>query len=279
MPPTDGSSARHNHYCAVRQNHRWKNAEFSDYLAGHGGGTGVDVGREIDGVSSAPASDSELPRMSFERSFANANMRVLPVQERSRGTVERILAAGIRLGKVGGVDGLNLQAVAVAAQVRLGAVYRYFSTPEDLVRTIVRMWIIERFDRDRRDLAGATFATRNDVVAHLVQNLQRAVGQLHDEPGVSGRMRQRLIQDYYEVPYAEIWALAGDVCDAMARSGIDTADPGSRVRLAAAWAAAAAYVKMTLMQAPRTCGSPAVQAALAGIFWSALGDGAGRPIA
>lgn len=194
--------------------------------------------------------DGDTLMAGTDRGFLLANMRALPVQPRARLTVSRILVAAHRIGARCGPEGLTLDAVAAVANVRLGTVYRYFSTPDDLIRTIVRLWVARRLARYRARFASVRFDSVDVVVEHLAAGVERALASYWAEGEVPGRVKLRLLRDYHELPHAEIWTLAGEVCAKMARDGLDPG-PDAPARLAMAFASASARVKMVLLNAPQ----------------------------
>ena len=220
--------------------------------------------------AAAPDRQSDALLNSVGRAFLNSNMRALPVQPRAQLTVDRIMTAGRGVGLRHGLEGLTLHAVATAANVRLGAVYRYFSTPDDLVRTMVRVWVTRLFGRYRDRLAATRFTSIEDVVEHLAESIERMVQNDFFEPEVPRRIRLMLYRDYHDVPYAELWRMAGDVRAAMLRDGVDPGAPDSEARLALAFASASAFCKMAVVHAPATIGTDYFRAQLRGFFRGAL---------
>jgi AcrR family transcriptional regulator len=69
--------------------------------------------------------------------------RKRPRQERSRATVETILAATARVLVKKGFDGLTTNAVAEAAGVSIGSLYQYFPSKEALVAALIEQHIEE----------------------------------------------------------------------------------------------------------------------------------------
>jgi AcrR family transcriptional regulator len=69
--------------------------------------------------------------------------RKLPSQERSRVTVDTILAATARVLVKKGFDGLTTNAVAEAAGVSIGSLYQYFPSKEALVAALIEQHIEE----------------------------------------------------------------------------------------------------------------------------------------
>jgi AcrR family transcriptional regulator len=193
--------------------------------------------------------DDLLP--SVDRAFLMANMRAQPLQPRALITVERIVGAARRVGLGSGYENLTLQAVAEAANVRLGAIYRYFSTPDDLIRMMVRLWMAGQFNRYRAKLAITSFDSIDGAIADLAGAIDKIVHLDEMEPGVPRRLIFRLLRDYHEVPHAEQWAMAGDIRAKLLADGLPVADDAdAQARLAMAFAATGAFAKMTILHAP-----------------------------
>jgi AcrR family transcriptional regulator len=203
------------------------------------------------------------------RSFTAMTMRTTPIQTRSLDTVRRIVTAGRRIALASN-ERPSLQAVADAANIQLAAVYRYFSSPDDLVRMIVRLWTVAVFDRYRNRLATVEFTSLAEVADHMTANLERFIRNGFNEARVSSRIKMLVMRDFHEVPYAEQWALAGDIVAAMARGGLDTSDPDIQARLALAFGSASGLVKMTMLHAPHLQGSVYFRTTLRGYFLAAL---------
>ena len=238
--------------------------------------TGVIEMRSEDGTDVTEAAIVEPVRpesavlQNVGRAFLNSNMRASPVQQRAQLTVDRIIAAGRGVGLREGREGFTLHAVAAAANIRLGAVYRYFSTPDDLIRTIVRVWVTRMFGRYRERLSVTRFKSTEDVVEHLAGSIERIIDNDLFEPEIPRRIRLMLYRDYHEVPYAELLQLAAEVRAAMSRDGIDSGAPENTVRLALAMASASALCKMAVVHAPETIKTDYFRAQLRGLFREAL---------
>jgi AcrR family transcriptional regulator len=228
--------------------------------------------RLLDPAPGAPASRQDIKRLlqGVSRPFMDMTMRATPVQPRALETVERILTTGRALGLRNGGRLPPLHQVANAAGMGLSALYRYFSTPGDVVRMLVRLWVVAQIDRFRATLQTARFASEADVADHVVQAIGRLLLNDMNEPGVPGRIRHRMARDYHNVAFEELWALAGDVRAAMTRDGLDTSDPEGHDRLALAFAGAAAVIKMCVLHAPGMRQSDYFQVALRDLFMGAL---------
>lgn len=199
--------------------------------------------------------DDLLPGV--DRAFLLANMRAMPLQPRALATVERIIDAARRVGLGGGYETLTLQAVADVANVRLGAIYRYFSTPDDLIRTMVRLWVAGQFDRYRAKLAATRFDSIDAAVEHMAASVDRIVQIGEIEPGIPRRLIVRLLRDFHEVPHSELWAMAGTIRSKLLADGVSIAtDADAQARLAMAFAGTSAFAKMAMLHAPQTLNTP-----------------------
>jgi AcrR family transcriptional regulator len=223
--------------------------------------------------------DDLLPGV--DRAFLLANMRAQPLQPRALITVERIIAAARRIGVTSGYDALTLQAVAELANVRLGAIYRYFSTPDDLIRTMVRLWVAGQFDRYRAKLAETRFDSLESAVEHMAASVDRIVHLGEMEPGVPRRLLLKLLRDYHEIPLTELWTMAGDIRAKLLADGAAIADdPDAQARLAMAFAATSAHAKMTILHAPHLLRSVQFSETIRQYFRDALAPiGPGPPAA
>ena len=227
---------------------------------------------DTDPTSVLPFVDGDVELSTVCPDFLRSNMRALPLQSRARLTVERILVAGRGIGQQRGFDGLTLDAVATAANVRLGAVYRYFSTPDDLIRIVVRLWIAARYERFRTGLAATQFGTTEGVVEYIAAGVERMLLHIEAEPMVSTRLKRKLMRDYHETPHAELWAMADEIRAAMARGGLNAGSADLQPRLAMAFAGASAFTKTALMNAPQMLTTDYFRDRLRDFFRDALAD-------
>jgi AcrR family transcriptional regulator len=74
-----------------------------------------------------------------------------PKQERSRASLERILAAATQLLQDRGYDGLTLNDVSRLSGVSIGAIYGRVTDKEGLVRA-VQVRVMETLEREQRDI-------------------------------------------------------------------------------------------------------------------------------
>jgi len=84
--------------------------------------------------------------------------RRLPVQQRSRERVQRILAAATELIASQGSDGLRMSEVAERAGISIGSLYQYFADRNALVRALA-----ERFQAEGRACIEAGLSRAGDV--------------------------------------------------------------------------------------------------------------------
>jgi AcrR family transcriptional regulator len=181
----------------------------------------------------------------------------------------RSLAAGRSLGmNIGRPPAL--QAVAAGAGVTLSAIYRYFSTPEDLVRMLVRLSALRHFARFRARIAAAEYRSEVELADKMAQSIVELIRNDLNEPGVPYRLRTMLIRDYHRIPYEDLWTLAGAVRVAMGRNGLGVGDPDLQARIALAFGAASGVLTMRVAQTGPLRDETYVALALRSIFLTAL---------
>jgi AcrR family transcriptional regulator len=108
------------------------------------------------------------------------SQRRSPVQERSQGTVQRVLAAASSL-LAGGVpvEGLTTAQIAAAAGLSVGALYRFFPDKQAIVDAIA----VRHMDRFHQQLAGVVMATLPaDAGAFLATVIDSFVAYLEGNP-------------------------------------------------------------------------------------------------
>lgn len=71
----------------------------------------------------------------------NLELRRTPAQGRAKRSVERIFEATKRLLDTGGLDQLNTNRIAAAADVSTGAIYNFFPNKEAILFSIVEGWL------------------------------------------------------------------------------------------------------------------------------------------
>jgi AcrR family transcriptional regulator len=205
----------------------------------------------------------------LSRPFAAVTLRSAPVQPRAVKTVERILAAGRGLGVNLGRPAA-LQAVAAGAGVTLSAVYRYFSTPEDVVRTLVRLAALRQLARLRTKIAAAKFTSTAELADRMAAAITELIRNDLNEPGVTHRLRAMLIRDYHRIAFEELWTVAGEVRAALRRNGVGGDDPDGQARMALAFGAASGLLNMRVAQTGPLHDEAHVALALRSIFLTAL---------
>ena len=146
--------------------------------------------------------------------------RKMPKQQRSKETVDVILAATARVLVKEGFDRASTNRIADAAGVSIGSLYQYFPSKEALVAALVERHIetmSETLQAEMRALAGAPLevAVRRMVTlmleAHAIEpELHRVlneqvprVGRLHRVHEVEERM-QTLARAYFAARRAEL---------------------------------------------------------------------------
>jgi AcrR family transcriptional regulator len=79
-----------------------------------------------------------------------------PKQARSRHTLHRLLTAAEALLEHGGLDAATVPAIAEAAGVSVGVVYRRFPDKDALLRAVYERFFTTAGDQNRRNLEGLT---------------------------------------------------------------------------------------------------------------------------
>ena len=104
------------------------------------------------------------------------NKRKSPVQERSRATVDTILAATARVLVSDGYNGCTTNRVAEVAGVSVGSLYQYFPSKDALVAELV-----ERHVNEIRDLVSAEVErARNLPMAEAVRAVVQLFAAAHE---------------------------------------------------------------------------------------------------
>jgi len=146
--------------------------------------------------------------------------RKMPKQQRSKETVDVILAATARVLVKEGFDRASTNRIADAAGVSIGSLYQYFPSKEALVAALVERHIETMSEALEAQMAALAHAPVAEVVrrmvvlmleAHAVEpELHRVlneqvprVGRLHRVHEVEARM-QRLGRVYFEARRAEL---------------------------------------------------------------------------
>jgi AcrR family transcriptional regulator len=105
--------------------------------------------------------------------------RRAPIQDRSRGRVERMLVVAAELIAAKGSDALRMAEVAEKAEVSIGTIYQYFPDKSAIVRTLA-----ERYNSQGREC------------------IRTELGKVHDREGL-GTAFAGLVDTYYGMFLAE----------------------------------------------------------------------------
>ena len=140
--------------------------------------------------------------------------RKLPQQQRSRDTVDVILAATARVLVKEGFDRASTNRIAEAAGVSIGSLYQYFPSKEALVAALVERHIEDMSAALQAEMAAVSEAPLATAVRRMVTLMMQAhavdpelhrvlneqvprVGRLHRVHEVEARMR-KLVRAYFE---------------------------------------------------------------------------------
>jgi AcrR family transcriptional regulator len=140
--------------------------------------------------------------------------RKMPKQQRSKETVDVILAATARVLVKEGFDRASTNRIAEAAGVSIGSLYQYFPSKEALVAALVERHIDSMAGQLEAEMTAVADAPLDVAVRRMVTLMMDAhavepelhrvlneqvprVGRLHRLHEVEARM-QRLARDYFE---------------------------------------------------------------------------------
>ncbi len=180
-------------------------------------------------------------------SFVNRTLRVTPRQQRAQETTEQLLVAAQRVAVRDGVAAATMQAVAESAGIGLKTAYRYFSSPGDMFRLLVRQRQSRMFAGFRSWLGEVQFSTAGDLARQIVIY---SVGSYMSDPRMPEALNRVILRDYHDIAFQEMRELAGDVVAAMARGGLEVDDPGLRGGIALALAGLGGAAKMAGLHDP-----------------------------
>ena len=187
------------------------------------------------------------PLNAMGKHFLTRTLNVTPAQSRSEVTLSRLLERAEGIARRHGEPGVTLKGLAEAANVSLTSVYRYFSSPEQVIRLIVRRIILRHFDRIRATMDKAVYETPEALAAYLAGVV--GGGFLTDETilrfGRNGR-----VEKYFDIAYAELNDLAGDTVATLRRCGIAPEGDNLQASLAASMAAIGAAARMGFYHHP-----------------------------
>jgi AcrR family transcriptional regulator len=192
----------------------------------------------------------ELMRV-ISRSFLATNINVEPSQERALATVERIMDATRQLAEQQGADAVSIPAIARIANMSQPAVYRYFSSPEAVLRLLVRLRSSQNIERFRKRMIGRRFESLDAFIVTATEDLVRMLETEGAFAGAPLNLRRRLYRDYDDFPSDELWVLADDVAKTMLRSGLIARTETTQHQIAVSLASAIAIAKMTVLHPTR----------------------------
>jgi len=140
---------------------------------------------------------------------ATAVRRRLPVQDRSRERVGRILDAASEIVVAGGVEALTTRAIATRAQVPVASLYQYFSDKEAVLLALIERDMAEMDEQVAQDLGALT----SYDVASVVETTMRAfVKVYHRRPAfVEIWLRGRINATIRDAGRAHNRRVAGDL--------------------------------------------------------------------
>ena len=124
-----------------------------------------------------------------------------PQQERSRRTLEKLLAATTEMLEQHGLEGATIPRIAAQAGVSVGSVYRRFEDKDALFRAAFLHLIEHSVEVNKKNLVPETFAgmTLETVVRALVKAMVR---QFRMQPGLLGAL-QHFLQHHSDIDFRE----------------------------------------------------------------------------
>lgn len=124
-----------------------------------------------------------------------------PQQERSRKTLEKLLAATTVMLEQHGLEGATIPRIAAQAGVSVGSVYRRFEDKDALFRAAFLDLIEHAVEANKRNLRSEIFAgmTLETVVRALVKAMVR---QFRTQPGLLGAL-QNFLQHHPDLDFRE----------------------------------------------------------------------------
>ena len=149
--------------------------------------------------------------------FLRANLSVLPRQPRSVTTLDRLIAATRSIGLREGEEAVTLKAVAKEANVGAKAVYRYFSSPGDLIRVAIRAHVLGQYKTMRRRIERTDYVDIDHLASDLTGYI---VERFLDESLAPRKLKQRLFEVYTSLAHGEIQVIAEAMIAAMRRCGL-----------------------------------------------------------
>ena len=202
----------------------------------------------IDGPGEANVDDIEL-MTALPTPLMTAPLNATPRQDRSTKTVERLLISARLVGLKIGSPEFTVKDVADHAGVGLKTAYRYFSSPGDMVRMLVRQRMAGLFAGFRAYLNGLTETSDQQIARTFAQQVSDGYMRLS---GLPPRIVRKLLLEYHDISFQDQWLLAGTILDALRRCGAgrDLVSE-SQARLAMALAGVAGSAKMAGLADPR----------------------------
>jgi TetR/AcrR family acrAB operon transcriptional repressor len=157
-----------------------------------------------------------------ERTGAPSAAKARPLRQTSGGvaTRERILASAERLFAERGFSGVSMPAIAAAAGITAGAIYKHFTSKEQLFFSIVRRAVeAAPTTQEGAGLAGPAALARI-VAAYTTRRLKRVrqlAVEIHYAAAQDAQVR-RLLRSSVD---SEIGGMAARIAEAQARGEID----------------------------------------------------------
>jgi len=182
-------------------------------------------------------------------SFLNQTMSVTPRQPRSLTTLNRILSATRSIGLRDGEAAVTLKAIADEANVGVKAIYRYFSSPGDIIRLTIRMDIHEKFKRMQRQIGRTVYADVDQIATELSAHI---VHRFLDEGVAPRKLKQRLLEHYTTIAYGEINGIAEAIVEAMRRCHLGGDGAASVTEIAMALAGVAGSARIAFLHHPES---------------------------
>lgn len=193
--------------------------------------------------------------------------RVMPRQARSLESVERLLAATVRiLSRRRRLDGLTLEAVAREAGVTVQAAYRYFADIHDVISLAVRRVQASACESLLALLAAQSFPTEDDLASVIVTF---AAGACEQAGRVPDAMRHDLASRYFDPGDAALSVVAEAARAALVRGGGPCAALTTR-QIDAGFVAVAAVARSFLLRDARLTGAAESQRLMTAVLLGAL---------
>ena len=117
-----------------------------------------------------------------------------PVQQRSRASYERMLAAAETLMIARGSDDFTLQDVSRKGRVSIGSIYNRFEGKDAMLRA-VQLRVLDRVDRVMRQRLDGACAAAATLPALVVAMTEAVAETLHENAGAMRPLMQRVAGD------------------------------------------------------------------------------------